>query len=188
MRKELIISGYGGQGIMFFGNLLAYAGMIENKNVTFYPSYGAEIRGGTANCQVIISDDAIGAPIVSHLDILVALNQPSYKKFSSRVVKKGIIFANTSLFKPEKKEDVEIVSIDANKIAENCGSILTANMVMLGVLISRTGMLNKNSIIKGIDYMLSDKKKSMLDVNVKAFNAGYNCRDVACNISTKINN
>jgi 2-oxoglutarate ferredoxin oxidoreductase subunit gamma len=181
MRKEIIISGYGGQGIMFLGNLLAQAGMIENKNVTFYPSYGAEIRGGTANCQVIISDDLIGAPIVSNLNILVALNEPSYKKFSPRVVKSGMIFANTSLFKPEEKQNIELVKIDANKVAEQCGSILSANMVMLGVLVSQTGILNKNSIIKSIDYMLSAKKKSMLDINVKAFNEGTNLRQKILN-------
>src|SRR3989339_2052550 len=103
MKKEIIISGYGGQGVMLAGTLICYAGMKENKFVTFFPSYGAEMRGGTANCQVIVSDEPIGAPIVYFPDILISFNKSSYDKFSPRIGEEGLVFVNSSLYKPSLK-------------------------------------------------------------------------------------
>ncbi|MFC2061764.1 2-oxoacid:acceptor oxidoreductase family protein [Elusimicrobiota bacterium] len=172
MKNKIIISGFGGQGVMLSGTLLCHAGMLENKFVTFFPSYGAEMRGGTANCQVIISDQTIGAPVVKNPDILVSFNKPSFSKFSSKVKSGGLILANSSLYQPEKISSIEIAEIPANDLAEQCGSVLVLNLVMLGALASKTGILKLESITQSVPEVLS-KKKNLWEINKKALEAGF---------------
>jgi 2-oxoglutarate ferredoxin oxidoreductase subunit gamma len=173
--KKIIISGFGGQGIMLAGRLLCYAGLKENKNVTFFPAYGAEMRGGTANCQVIISDAPIGSPVIYTPDILVSLNKPSYDKFSLTINKDGLILANTSLYQPEDNS-LETVQVPANNIAEECGSVLASNMVMLGTLIAKTEIIGLSSLTETIPVLLKHKPK-VWELNKAAVTAGYNFLD-----------
>lgn len=173
MKKEIIISGFGGQGVMLAGTLLCHAAMKEGKFVTSLASYGAEIRGGIANCQVIISDEPIGAPVVYNPDILISLNMPSYEKFSSRVKNGGLILANTSLYKPGKIRGVRIIELPANEIAEKCGSALSVNMVTLGALAARAKVLKLESLVDSIPEVLTDKKKPFWEPNKKALRAGF---------------
>ncbi len=158
---------------MLAGTLLCHAGMREDKFVTFFPSYGAEMRGGTANCQVIISDNPIGSPVVNNPEILLSFNKPSYDKFSLKVKKEGIILVNADLFKPQKKTAVEILEIPANKLAEKCGSILALNVVMLGALISKKRIIELKSIIASIPEIFHGKKKHLRELNKNAVEAGF---------------
>lgn len=173
MKEQIIISGFGGQGVMFSGTLLCHAAIKEGKYVTFFPSYGAEIRGGTANCQVIISEKTIGAPVIKEPDVLISLNEQSYRKFSPKVKKGGVILANTSLYKVKKTNNAEILEIPATEIAEKCGSSLCANMVMLGALIARKRLLKLDSIIDSITEILTGKSKALIEANKKAIKAGF---------------
>ncbi|MBN2406956.1 MAG: 2-oxoacid:acceptor oxidoreductase family protein [Elusimicrobia bacterium] len=174
MKKGIIISGFGGQGVMLAGNILCRAGMKEDKFVTFFPSYGAEMRGGTANCQVIISDTHIGAPVVQYPDILLSFNKPSYVKFSPRVKKEGRILVNSSLYKPEENPGPELIGIPANDIARECGSPIVLNMVMIGAFAAGTKILGIGSVKDSVPEVLTEKKKNLWDINIRAVEAGYN--------------
>jgi 2-oxoglutarate ferredoxin oxidoreductase subunit gamma len=134
---------------LFLGKILAFAGMLEKKAVTWFPSYGAEIRGGTANCTVIISDTMIGSPVVLNPDVLVAMNRASLEKFQPRLKQGGVVLYDSSLIRsPGLRGDVETVSVPATKIASAIGNTKSANMVMLGALVARTGILKKSSVVK----------------------------------------
>ncbi|MGM0568178.1 MAG: 2-oxoacid:acceptor oxidoreductase family protein [Elusimicrobiota bacterium] len=174
MRKEVIISGFGGQGVMLAGALLCYVGMKSGKEVTFFPSYGAEMRGGTANCRVIVSEGIIGSPVFVNPDILISMNRPSFEKFEGRIKDRGIAFVNSSLFSPEENPEraYEIVRVPANKIAEESGAILTANMVMLGALSKKTGIVSIDTLLKAIPEALPGKK-NLWEANKKALNEGF---------------
>ncbi|MFC1546701.1 2-oxoacid:acceptor oxidoreductase family protein [bacterium] len=172
MRKEIVISGFGGQGIMFAGRLLAESALRDGKYVTLFPSYGAEMRGGTANCRVIISDDVIGSPAVYEPDFLLALNKPSFVKFSKIVKQKGIIFFNSNFLSHEKEQDNDIILVHANKLAEQCGSVLAANSVMLGAFVKKTNIVKHESILESISEVLSERKKHLVDINREAFILG----------------
>lgn len=173
MIKKIIISGFGGQGVLFTGTLLCQTGMNEDKHVTFFPSYGAEMRGGTANCQVIISDSPIGSPAVETPHILLSFNKPSFIKFGDKVKENGIIVVNSSLFKPrEKPEKVDLIEIPANKLAEDCGSKLVMNVIMAGALIESIDFLKFSSLLKAIPTLLTGKKKKFREINKKAARKG----------------
>lgn len=177
MKQKIIISGFGGQGVMLAGTLLCYAGMREGKYVTFFPSYGAEIRGGTANCQVIISKEPIGAPVVYNPDILIALNKPSFERFLPKVIEGGTILANTSLYSAKSNGMAAILEIPSNNIAEDCGSVLASNIVMLGALAAKSDLIDINSLINSIPDVLTEKKRKLWDLNKKAANKGFSyCR------------
>ena len=153
MERKIIIAGSGGQGILYMGKLMAFASMREKKEVTWFPSYGAEMRGGTANCTVIISDAMIGSPVVLNPDILVVMNSASLDKFQQRLRKKGLLFYDSSLIKnPGFREDVEPVGVPATKIASALGNTKSANMVVLGALIAKTGLLKKSSVVKIFEH------------------------------------
>ena len=174
MREEVIMAGFGGQGIMFMGTVLAQAAMEENKQVTFFPSYGAEMRGGIANCTVIISDEEIGSPVVAHPDTVIALNQQSTDKFSPRLKKEGLLIINSSLVSEEPGgEQIKKVKIEATKIAEDLGDKRAANMAALGAYIKEAKILKLDALIKGLTHLLGEKKKSLLDINIKALKKGY---------------
>ncbi len=173
MDKKIIISGFGGQGVMLSGNILCYGGMKEGKFVSFFPSYGAEMRGGTANCQIIISDEPIGSPVVDGPDILMAFNKPSYLKFSSKVRPHGTTILNSDLYTNENLLDNDI-EIPGNTLAAEAGSSLTLNTVMLGAMISASSAVDIKSIEKAIPEALGEKKRKFWDMNIKAMYLGFN--------------
>ena len=174
MKTGILISGYGGQGVMLAGTLLCYAGISEGREVTFFPSYGAEMRGGTANCQVIISDSPIGSPVVSEPDILICLNAPSWDRFAVKTPEGGLIVANSSLVKNrEKAAPGTAVYIPANNIAEECGSVLSANVVLLGAMSRLSGTVSIGSIKESIPPLMSGRKKGLAEINIRAAEAGY---------------
>ena len=173
MHHELIIAGFGGQGIMFAGQLLTYAEMMEDKYVSYIPSYGPEMRGGTANCSVVISHREIGSPIVTRPGILLALNQPAFRKFSPIVGEKGIILYNSSLIKGEtKRTDMETVDIPASEIADKLGNPKITNMVMLGSLIKKTNVVSLKTMLDSLEKVLPKHRHDLIPLNEKALEAG----------------
>lgn len=174
MTKEIIISGFGGQGIVSSGIILGYAGLVENKNVTFFPSYGAEMRGGTANCSVVISTDPVASPIVANPDIVIIMNEPSLARFEPTLKPDGILFYNKTLIKSQpKRTDIMVIPVEANAIAEELGQGRIANMVMLGVLIKKTGLLKIETMKKAQRERFSKATDEQLALNDKALERGY---------------
>lgn len=170
---KMILSGFGGQGIMLIGQMIAYAGMMEGKEVTWMPSYGPEMRGGTANCTVIISDKEISSPIAAEATAVVAMNLPSLHKFESTVLAGGQLFINTSLIE-EKSErtDIDTYYIDANEIArQSLGNEKVANMVMLGAVINKTGIVKQESIEKVMEKLFTGSKAKLIPLNKQALAA-----------------
>ena len=173
MLERIIISGFGGQGVMLIGRLLAYAGMIEGKKVAWMPSYGPEMRGGTANCTVLISEEEIGSPIVSHPKILIAMNKPSLDKFESNVSEDGLIILNDSLIKREvKRNDVNVIKIPADDIADKLGNSRAANMVVLGALVKKSGVVKLETVFKALEKALTGRNKKLLELNKEALKKG----------------
>lgn len=170
---QLIIAGFGGQGILFAGKLLAHSAMLEGKHVTWFPSYGAEIRGGTANCTVIISDEMIGSPVVSRPNALLIMNEASMERFEPRLKPRGLLIMNTSLIKnPPKRSDIEIIGIKATDIAKELSNSQAANMVMLGALIVKTGILSRKTIFNSLQEIMPEHRKKAIPLNEKAFKKG----------------
>ena len=173
MYEDLLIAGFGGQGVIFAGKLLAYAGLREGKEVVYFPSYGAEMRGGTANCTVIISTSPIASPIVSSPLNAIIMSQPSFLKFFPRVKKGGRVVLNTSLVRNElNRNDVEIIKVPANEIAEDLGSSRVANMVILGAWVKRSGVVSLDSLIQSLGEVLSKDKIDLLSLNERALRKG----------------
>jgi 2-oxoglutarate ferredoxin oxidoreductase subunit gamma len=173
MLTKTIISGFGGQGVISMGLSLAQAAMVEGKHVTYLPSYGAEVRGGTANCTIAISDEEIASPVASSPEFVVAMNQPSMMRFQNQVQSVGILFLNSSLIQADtSRDDIDVVRIPADDIAEKLGSPKSANMVMLGVLIKKSKLVSLASTVEGLENTLKNKQK-LLDINEKALTAGY---------------
>jgi 2-oxoglutarate ferredoxin oxidoreductase subunit gamma len=173
MYQGVIMSGFGGQGIISTGVLLAYSGMVDGKHVTFFPAYGAEMRGGTANCSVVVSTLEVASPVVSTPDSIIVMNEPSLLKFEPTLKPQGLLLINSSLVssKPQRN-DITIISIDANKIAEEIGTVKCANMVMLGALISHTKAVSLESVVKTLIKVFPRAKKEMLQINEKALSQG----------------
>lgn len=173
MKYRIINTGFGGQGIMLLGKLMAYTGMKNNKEVLWMPSYGSEMRGGTANCSVIISDSAIETPVFKKSDCTIVMNKPSFIKFESRVKKGGDLIYNSSLInlKP-KREDINFYKIPANEIAESLGTTKISNMIMLGAFCEVTKLFEIDEISKNINEVLSKKYNDMIEVNKKALLKG----------------
>ena len=173
MREEIIIAGFGGQGIMFAGTLLAQGAVEEDLQVTFFPSYGPEMRGGTANCALIISDEEIGSPVVNRPSVAIVLNQPSLDKFEERITGGGLLVINTSLVDREiKRGDLKVVRVPATEIAEDLGNTKVANMVILSAYLEKTGIIPLKSVIKSLPGLLGEKKKGLLEINEKALREG----------------
>ena len=176
MKKEIMIAGFGGQGVMSIGKTLVEAGMAEELEVSWVPSYGPEMRGGTANCSVILSDDAIGSPIIYTPTELIAMNTPSLKKFERDVVSGGIIFLNSSIVKePVEREDVKVVRVPCDQIAIELGNPKVANMVMLGAYIAATGALKVETIQDMLAHMFTGKKAALVPLNMEAMARGAAC-------------
>ncbi len=173
MYQGVIMSGFGGQGIISAGILLAYSGMVDGKHVTFFPAYGAEMRGGTANCSVVVSSQEVASPVVSSPDSLIVMNEPSLLRFEPALKPQGLLLINKSLVSSQpKRTDVKAVSLDANKIAEEIGTVKCANMVMLGALINYTQAVPLESVIKTLPKVYSRAKKEMIEINVEALKKG----------------
>lgn len=173
MERNLMIAGFGGQGVMMMGKLLAY-GTCESTdlNVTFFPSYGAEQRGGTANCYVVISDESIGAPLGDHQNDLIVMNGPSLNKFLYKLVPGGTLFINSSIVTDEvKRDDVKVVSAPVTEMAIEMGNPKALNLIMLGVYIGYTEAVAEDVILSAIEKMLG-KKKDLLPLNIEAFKKG----------------
>ncbi len=171
--QQVIIAGFGGQGVMSMGQLLTYAGMLEDKNVSWLPSYGPEMRGGTANCNVIVSDNTVGSPLVTEANTAIVMNLPSLDKFEGRVVKDGILLINSSLIeKKASRTDIRAYEIPANEIANELGNIRIANMVMLGAYLELTQIVSKESIIESLKKVLGPSKEKFIPVNEKALEMG----------------
>ena len=159
MQKSIIIAGSGGQGILFLGRMLTSASMLERKEVTWFPSYGAEMRGGTANCTVIISDEMIGSPVVMMPDILIVMNRASLDRFLPSLRKKGELFYDSSLITEKlARKDITAVPVPATNIAGDMGNPKSANMVMLGAFIAKTGLLKRSSIFRIFDNVADPRK------------------------------
>ena len=168
------MAGFGGQGVLLAGKLLAWAGMLEGRHVTWFPSYGAEMRGGTANCTVIISEVEIGSPVVDSPKVLVAFNQASADKFAKSVGKGGLIILNSSLVKSEvKRPGVRVVRLPANEIAESLGEVKAVNMVMLGAYLRLSGAVDRKSVEKALDESIPARRKAMVPVNIAALTQGF---------------
>ena len=173
MQTEVIMSGFGGQGLMMIGKLLAHSGMIEHRNVSWLPSYGPEMRGGTANCNVIISDNIIGAPVVTEAGCVIAMNLPSLDKFETHVKKGGRLLINSSLInRRSTRTDINVLEIPVNDIANMQGSLKVANVVMLGAYIALSHVVKKETVLKAIEEVLGKSKRHLLDINVKALDQG----------------
>jgi 2-oxoglutarate ferredoxin oxidoreductase subunit gamma len=155
------------------GKILTFAGMLEGKEVTWFPSYGAEMRGGTANCTVIISDELIGSPVVTSPDMLIVMNEASANKFLPRLKKDGLFLFDSSLVKePVLRTDVKNLGVPAVEISSRIGNTKSANMVLLGAFIAKTGILNERSVADAIDKSMPDRKKKVMELNKDAILEG----------------
>ena len=173
MTTQILISGFGGQGVLFTGKFLAYKGLIEDKQVSWLPSYGPEMRGGTASCSVIISDEPVGSPIVSKPDILVAMNIPSLDRYEDAVVPGGIILYDSSLIDRDvRRTDVKAYGVPATKLAGDNGIPTLANMILGGKLLSLLSSSEEAGIRAALGKVISAKHADMLDVNLKALTLG----------------
>jgi 2-oxoglutarate ferredoxin oxidoreductase subunit gamma len=174
MLQEMIFAGFGGQGVLSMGTLLAYAAMKEGKEVSWMPSYGPEMRGGTANCIVNISDQPISSPIVSAYDVAIVFNQPSLKKFEQKVKKGGIlIWESTTIKEPPSRTDIEIYPIPAiEKATHDLKNIKVMNMLMLGVLLKITAIVKKESVLQALKDTLPERHHQLIPLNKKAIDLG----------------
>lgn len=171
--QQVVIAGFGGQGVMSMGQLLAYAGMLENKNVSWLPSYGPEMRGGTANCNVIISDNPVGSPIVTDADAAIIMNLPSLDKFENYLVEGGYLLINSSLVnKKSSRKDVKIYQIPVNDIADELGNPKVSNIVMLGAYIELTHVVDPESVLESLKKVLGPSKEHLIPINRKALQKG----------------
>jgi len=173
MKKEMIFSGFGGQGALTIGKFIAQAAMEEGKNVSWMPSYGPEMRGGTANVFVVVSDDPIASPLVDHPHLLVALNQPSLDKFGPGVLSNGLIIVNSDMCpNVTKRDDVEYVISPLNTIANDIGSMKILNMICIGIIIAKTGLIKFDTIESTLKAYMGDKDPALLEMNMKAIKKG----------------
>lgn len=173
MTTQIILAGFGGQGILFAGKLLAYAGMLKGKEVSWLPSYGPEMRGGTANCNVIISDEPIASPIIQKPDALIALNLPSLEKFEKTVAEDGKIYYDSSLISKTPDSKAQAFAVPATQMAIDMNANTLANMVTLGKFAKETGVITLDEMKSALEKLVPPKKAALLEVNKKALDAGY---------------
>lgn len=175
MTNTFLLAGFGGQGILFAGKVIAYAGLIENKEVSWLPSYGPEMRGGTANCSVTVSDEPVGSPLVTQPMVLVALNLPSLDKFEDTVIKGGEIILDSSLIdRKVKRDDVKVHYIPATVLANEHNLKGLANIIALGKLLKETSFVSLDVFKDAIKKSVPAKKEALLEQNFKAIELGYN--------------
>ena len=170
---EIVIAGFGGQGLLFIGKVLAYAGLIEKRQLSWLPSYGPEMRGGTANCNVILSDDPVGSPIVQHPNVLIVMNTPSLDKYESAVVPGGKIFVDSTLItRKVERDDVDVYYVPATHIAKEQGLGNLANMILFGTVIRETGCIRDETVEEALKHVIPARKADLLGVNLKAIEIG----------------
>ena len=173
MQVKIIFSGFGGQGVLMMGYSYAHAAMNEGLHVTYLPSYGAEVRGGSANCTVAVSDEEIASPIASEPDYLVVMNQPSLFTFQNRIAPQGTIFMNSSIINVRPtRSDVTIYEVPLAEVASSLGNPRGQNIIMMGAFIKKTGIITPEAYLKGLEERMKGKKSAMAN-NRKAFAAGY---------------
>ena len=174
MTTQLRSAGFGGQGVLFAGKFLAYKGLLEGKQLSWLPSYGPEMRGGTANCSVILSDDPIGSPIISSPDVLIAMNLPSLDKYEDTVVPGGMIFVDSTLIERKvRRTDVKVFYIPCTALAQQIGAPTLANMIMVGKFIRETGAVSYENLEDALKKVVSARHQDLFDINLKAVQCGY---------------
>jgi 2-oxoglutarate ferredoxin oxidoreductase subunit gamma len=174
MELSTIIAGFGGQGILFAGKVLAEAGLLEGREVLWIPSYGPEMRGGTASCTVIIADKMIGSPIVDHADHVVVLNPPSMAKYTTVVAKSGLLVVNTTLIEAEPdRDDIEVLEVPCTAVAKRAGDDKLVSVVALGALVGRRRLVEPETVHRALAIVLGDRHADMVEADVAAFDAGY---------------
>ena len=173
MTKEFIFAGFGGQGMLLIGKFLAMACMMDGKHVSWLPSYGPEMRGGTANCSVIISDDPVASPLVDHADVIIAMNEPSLDKFESHVRPGGLLVINSSIIdRKSVRDDIDVVYCDAQHIAEAVNNPKGANVAILGAMLEKCPIVSVERMVEAIRIELGERKAKFLEGNRKALIAG----------------
>lgn len=183
MRTDLFISGFGGQGVLLAGNLLSYAAINEGKNVSFFPSYGVEKRGGAAMCTIVISDGKVGSPVIGAPSVMIVLDQTSLDKYAARVKSGGLLMVNTSLVDSSgfTRNDVQVLPVPMNQMAMEIGDSRMVNMVAAGVYAARTGAVSVASLAEALHQVLPERNHRFIPANVKAIEAGarFDCSSIA---------
>lgn len=170
---EIILAGFGGQGILFAGKLLAYCGMVAGKELSWLPSYGPEMRGGTCNCHVILSDDSVSSPLITTPTVLFAMNQPSLEKFSDKVAPGGVIVYDSTLISHGSgRSDVKEFAVPATGLANESNNSKLANMILLGALIKETGIFDINTVETALNKLIPPKKAELLKTNLECIKKG----------------
>jgi 2-oxoglutarate ferredoxin oxidoreductase subunit gamma len=173
MHEEIIFAGFGGQGVLFAGQLLAYTALAEGKHVTWIPSYGPEMRGGTANCTVVVSDDPIGSPVCEHPTIAVAFNNPSLEKYEALVRPGGLLVVNESMMvTPPQRRDLELLMLPATAVASELGQVRVTNMVLLGAMLARRPLVRVETAGQVLLEKLGDRKAHLREANIAALTRG----------------
>jgi 2-oxoglutarate ferredoxin oxidoreductase subunit gamma len=168
--QKLFLAGSGGQGIILMGQMVTYAAMYEGKETTYYPSYGPEMRGGTANCTVVVSDKPISSPLIYEADCVVAMNLPSMLKFEQMVKPGGVLLLNTSIISQRpRRDDITVRNVPVNELARELGNARVANMIMLGALVRSTGVTSRQAIISVMEKTFTGSKAKLMDLNIAAF-------------------
>jgi 2-oxoglutarate ferredoxin oxidoreductase subunit gamma len=175
MLTKTIFSGFGGQGVLSIGFTVANAAMFEGKYVTYLPSYGVEVRGGTANCTVVVSDEEIASPVASDPEFIVAMNQPSFARFQSILQSGGLLCVNSSIVDATSvRRDIEVLAVPTSELAEKLGTIKVANMIMLGAFIKASSIISFEFLIKNLTGILGEGKSKLIKLNKDALELGYN--------------
>jgi len=173
MQEEIIVSGFGGQGALFAGQLLTYTGMDEGLHVTWIPSYGPEMRGGTAHCIVILSDDDIGSPIIREPTVCIVMNPPSMEKYEPLIKPGGLLVANSTLIRSRsEREDITVVYVPANELAAELGNVKMANVILLGAMLGMREILPIDSIKRTLDEHIPQRRKHIIEPNKRALDRG----------------
>ena len=172
---QIIIAGFGGQGLLFSGKVLAYAGLAEDRQLSWLPSYGPEMRGGTASCTVILSDEPIGSPIVDHPNVAMVMNNPSLDKYEGLVAPGGKLFLDSALISRKVlRDDIDVYYIPATQLAKEMGAPTLANMILLGALINETGCVSAEHLEEGLRHAVPARHADLIDLNIKALEIGKN--------------
>jgi 2-oxoglutarate ferredoxin oxidoreductase subunit gamma len=171
---DVTVAGFGGQGVMVIGNLLAHAAMVEGRYVTYLPVYGVEMRGGTANCTIVISSHPIGSPVVGRPHAAIVMNLPSLVKYEPTILPNGLLFINSSLIEPKEtyRKDIEILSIPVNEIAIDNGNPKLANMIALGAFNQKTKLVQMTSLYESLEKVLDERYHHLVPSNIKAIEIG----------------
>ena len=174
MMIKTIFSGFGGQGVLMMGYSLAHSAMSKDYHVMYLPAYGAEVRGGTANCTVAVADEEITSPVASEPDYLIAMNSPSLISFQNKITHGGAIFLNSSIVEARpSRQDIKVYAVPCGVMAQELGSDRVANVIMMGAFIKKTGMVTSDVYLKSLETIMGSKKKSAAEINRRAFAAGF---------------